>query len=111
MSQPLDHTTSPPDRSVKVPHLVFGLLFLGVAALWALGASGAIPGDRLVYLGPAVLILAGVLGLAASLASGRNRRRRLEPSSPPLDQSPTTYETYQTYDLPPEHDDTTEELR
>ena len=30
----------PVDRSLKVPHLVFGLLFLGFAGLWALGESG-----------------------------------------------------------------------
>ena len=66
---------APADRSVKVPHLVFGLLFLGVAGIWALGASDAISGEHLAILGPAVLILAGVIGLAASLANGRNRRR------------------------------------
>jgi hypothetical protein len=64
----------PADRSVKVPHLVFGLLFLGVAAIWALGASDAIDGEHLAVLAPVVLIGAGVIGLAASLASGRNRR-------------------------------------
>ncbi len=66
---------SPADRSVKVPHLVFGLLFLGVAGIWALGASNAISGEQLAVLGPGVLIVAGVIGLAASLANGRNRRR------------------------------------
>lgn len=64
----------PVDRSVKVPHLVFGLLFLGVAGIWALGTSGLISGERLTILAPAVLIAAGVIGLVASLASGRNRR-------------------------------------
>jgi hypothetical protein len=74
-----DPTFPPPptDRSVKVPHLVFGLLFLGVAGIWALGVSDAISGEHLAVLGPAVLILAGVVGLAASLANGRNRRRRV----------------------------------
>jgi hypothetical protein len=66
----------PVDRTLKVPHLVFGLLFLGFAGLWALGESGAISGERVTILGPAVLVLAGVVGLAASLAAGRNRHRR-----------------------------------
>jgi hypothetical protein len=66
----------PIDRTLKVPHLVFGLLFLGFAGLWALGESGAISGQGVTILGPAVLVLAGVVGLAASLAAGRNRHRR-----------------------------------
>ncbi|MBV9831077.1 MAG: hypothetical protein JOZ82_05735 [Marmoricola sp.] len=73
------HQDTPPpvDRSLKVPHLVFGLLFLGIAGIWAVGQSGVIAGKDLAVLGPAVLILAGVIGLAASLASGRNKRRAL----------------------------------
>ncbi len=66
----------PADRTLKIPHLVFGLLFLGFAGLWALGESGAISGEGVTILGPAVLVLAGVVGLAASLAAGRNRHRR-----------------------------------
>lgn len=70
--------TPPPaaDRSVKIPHLVFGLLFLGVAGIWALVVSDVITEDRLPVLAPAVLIVAGVIGLAASLASTRNRKAR-----------------------------------
>lgn len=66
----------PVDRGLKVPHLVFGLLFLGFAGLWVLGESGAVSGEYVAVLGPAVLILAGLVGLVASLASSRNRRRR-----------------------------------
>lgn len=73
------------DRTLKVPHLVFGLLFLGFASLWALGESGAISGEGVTILGPAVLVLAGVVGLVASLAAGRNRHRRdrVAPEIPP----------------------------
>jgi hypothetical protein len=74
MSDPT-YPQPPADHSVKVPHLVFGLLVLGVAGIWALGASDAISGESLAVLGPGVLIVAGVIGLAASLANGRNRRR------------------------------------
>ena len=68
----------PADRSVKIPHLVFGLLFLGVAGIWALVVTDVITEDTLPILAPAVLIVAGVIGLAVSLASTRNRRQKHE---------------------------------
>jgi hypothetical protein len=71
-----DFHQPPADRSVKVPHLVFGLLFLGVVGVWALVIGDFINEDQLVVLGPGVLIAAGVVGLVASLASSRNRSRR-----------------------------------
>lgn len=74
MSDPT-YTQPPPDRRLKIPHLVFGLLFLGAAAIWALGASDLMSGERLTVLAPAVLVGAGVIGLVASLASGRNQSR------------------------------------
>jgi hypothetical protein len=79
MSEPT-YEQPPVDRTLKVPHLVFGLLFLGFAGLWALGESGVISGEGVTVLGPAVLILAGVVGLVASLASSRNRRRASTPA-------------------------------
>ena len=69
----------PPDHRLKVPHLVFALLFLGLAAVWALVVSDVINEDRLPVVAPVLLIGAGVIGLAASLASGRNRRRTPAP--------------------------------
>lgn len=101
------HPQPPVDRSVKVPHLVFGLLFLGIAVVWALVASEAIDADRLPILAPAVLIVAGVIGLAASLASGRNSRRR----------GPVPWPEQRHDDTTPDHhgandgDENTEELR
>jgi len=71
----------PAERSVKIPHLVFGLLFLGVAGIWALVVTDVITENRLPVLAPAVLIVAGVIGLAASLASTRNRRQKRNQSA------------------------------
>ena len=68
----------PADRSVKITHLVFGLLFLGVAVVWALVVGDVINENDLAVIAPAVLIAAGVIGLATSLASARNRRNRNE---------------------------------
>ena len=114
MSDPT-YPQPPADRSVKVPHLVFGLLFLGVAGIWALGASDAISGEHLAVLGPAVLILAGVVGLAASLANGRNRRRRSVPAAyAPESYDSTEYAdtTYTTTDhVADDGDEPTEEIR
>ena len=76
----------PADHSVKIAHLVFGLLFLGVAAVWALVINDVITEDRLTVIAPAVLIGAGVIGLAASIASTRNRRRpHRGPDTAPLE--------------------------
>lgn len=67
-------TAPVPDRRVKITHLVFALLFLGLAGVWALAESDVITTDRLPVLAPAVLIAAGLIGLVASLVNGRNRR-------------------------------------
>jgi len=98
----------PADRSVKIPHLVFGLLFAGIAGIWALVVSDVINTESLAILAPAVLIVAGVVGLAVSLASGRNRRRK---------QPDTRYDDQQYLDnqdhnpVAPEPDDHTQEIR
>lgn len=72
----MSYDTSPPDRSVKVAHLVFGLFFLGLVGIWTLVQTDVVTGDRLAVLGPGVLIAAGVIGLVASLANSRRSTRR-----------------------------------
>jgi len=120
MSEPTSTYPQPPaDRSVKVPHLVFGLLFLGVAGIWALGASDAISGEHLAVLGPAVLIIAGVVGLAASLANARNRRRSTFPGYAPDSYAADGYDSTTTNSTPvtttdrvaDDGDEHTEEIR
>lgn len=54
----------------SVLHLVVGLVFLGVAALWALSASGAVGSDD-TWLLPGLLVVAGATGLVAALAGSR----------------------------------------
>ena len=98
----------PADRRVKIPHLVFGLLFAGIVGIWVLGTADLISGEHLAVLAPAVLILAGVVGLVASLASTRNRSRSRSRAVAPAASTGATDQTpSQTYD---QHDDT-EEIR
>jgi hypothetical protein len=61
--------------NVRVTHLVFGLLYLGIAAVWLLHARQVLTGDQLALSGPLVLIAAGVIGLGVSLASARRGER------------------------------------
>lgn len=61
-------------HDLDVTSLVFGLIFLGVAATWALVQTELVTLPDLSLLGPAVLIVAGVVGLAATLAKGRRGR-------------------------------------
>jgi len=48
-------------------YLVTGIVFVGIAASWALQASDVIGDDGSRWVLPLVLIIAGVAGLAASL--------------------------------------------
>ena len=100
-----ERTDRPPqDRTVKVPHLVMALLFLGTVAVWALVAGDAIGADEVAFLVPGVLVAAGVLGLLASLASGRNRRRRQSLPTPAAPHAADLRDD-DPWDEPDPHDD------
>ena len=81
---PHDEATLPtagvaPDRTPRahrpsVLHLVIGLVFLGLAALWALSASGAVGSDD-TWLIPGLLVVAGATGLVAAVAGSHRRDR------------------------------------
>ena len=59
---------------VNVGHLVMGVAFLGLTAIWALFESGTIGSDDLRWLMPLPWLAAGVAGLLAVVLSGRRRR-------------------------------------
>lgn len=63
-------------RPTKIPHLVMALLFLGTAAVWALVVTGSLPPAALPYAFPGLLVLAGVIGLAAVVLGNRRRHDR-----------------------------------
>ncbi len=58
---------------VNVTHLVFGLVFLGIAGTWALREAGVIGLDGFRWVLPAILLAAGAAGLVASIARGVGR--------------------------------------
>lgn len=60
-------------RPVSVPHLIFGLIFTGMAAIRIIGeATGAdLPGSAIGF--PIVLIGAGIVGLVATVVNARRR--------------------------------------
>ncbi len=123
MSEPISYSPPgpPPDRGVKVPHLVFALLFLGIAAVWALVITEVVTADGLSFLAPGVLIVAGVIGLVAGFANNRNRRRASLHRPSPEEGSPAANSHPEhTRPLPrtehdpqhdPEHDEPTQEIR
>ena len=67
---PQEGDARPTARRPSVVHLVLGLVFLGLAGLWALAASGVVSSDD-AWLLPGLLVLAGAAGLVAALVTGR----------------------------------------
>lgn len=90
----MSESTNPIDNPVKIGHLVTGLVFLGLAGSWALRAGGAIGGSTVDWLLPAILVGAGVIGLAAMLAGGV---RRGKPG--PDTRGPDRFTSHETDDL------------
>lgn len=68
-------SASEPERRVRIGYLVMGLLFLGIALLSFLGVQDVLSADDFTLAGPIVLIVAGSLGLVASVV---NRARGSE---------------------------------
>jgi hypothetical protein len=79
--------TVPNDTRVKVGHLVTGLVFLGLAGSWALHQAGVIGDVGVGWLMPAILVVAGVIGLLVMFAGSLRRNR------PPNEKYQTTDDT------------------
>lgn len=73
-----DYTPYENDDSqpLSVTHLVFGVIFLGITALWLIAEVADIEAPVLSISGPAILIGAGVVGLVASFLNARRRAAR-----------------------------------
>jgi hypothetical protein len=59
--------------------LVFGLIFVGLAAGWALARANLVAIGDLQFAGPILLIAAGAIGLVVSLRRGRRTADRQTP--------------------------------
>jgi len=60
-------------RPVSIAHLDFGVIFLGAAALWAIGAATGADAPDLALMVPIILIGAGVIGLIGVVVNARRR--------------------------------------
>jgi uncharacterized membrane protein len=66
--------TTPRTHPLNVSYLVVGLVFLGLAASWALREAGVVDLAEVRWLFPLTLVVAGVIGLVAMAAKGLSRR-------------------------------------
>lgn len=66
-------TTVSGRHPVNIGHLVMGVAFAGLMAVWALVASGTVEGEDIRWLLPVPWVLAGVAGLVGLIASDRRR--------------------------------------
>lgn len=58
---------------VNIGHLVMGLAFLGLVVVWAVVQSEIIDEDNIRWLLPVPWVLAGGVGLVASVLAGRRQ--------------------------------------
>lgn len=63
---------------VNIGHLVMGLAFLGLVAVWAVVQGDAIDDDDIRWLLPVPWVLAGGAGLLASILAGRRHAERYD---------------------------------
>lgn len=67
---------------VNVGHLVMGIAFLGIVAIWALVQADVVEGGDIRWLMPVPWVLAGAAGLLAIVVNSRRGRaaERTEPA-------------------------------
>jgi len=66
--------STPPTHPVHVTHLVVGLVFLGIAGSWVLRQAGVVDTSDARWALPLILLVAGAVGLAATVAKSLGRR-------------------------------------
>lgn len=110
-------------HSAHVGHLVMGLAFLGLVAIWAAVQSDWVATDDVRWLLPLPWVFAGAAGLVAAVVSGRRRpqpdhaygysapayrddERTHDPDEPAYATDETAYDEPATHD---HHEDSEEE--
>lgn len=93
-------TTTTKTRPLGVVHLIFGLVFCGIAAIWLIGEANDSDTSDLAAGFPVVLIGAGIIGLAAVLVNQRRAKAQLGSASS------TEYDTTPAPDDQPVEDTT-----
>ena len=85
MSTYTDPTTTPQGGThpVNVGHLVMGLAFLGLVAVWGAIQTDLVATDDVRWLLPLPWVFAGAAGLVALAFAGRRPKRTTEPSEDP----------------------------
>jgi hypothetical protein len=104
-------TTSPRGRHpVNVGHLVMGLAFLGLTAVWGAVQTDLVDSGEVRWLLPLPWVLAGLAGLLAVAFSGRRDRSPAPSPDPPPAPSPGPAAPDETLTDEPTlvHDDTEE---
>ena len=79
--------STPRTHPLNVSYLVVGLVFLGIAASWALREAGVVDLGEVRWLFPLTLLVAGGVGLVAMAAKGLTRREN------PDDEHQSPYDT------------------
>jgi hypothetical protein len=92
-------------RHVSAGHLVFGLIFLGITAIWVVGETSDLEAPALAIWGPVVLIAAGAVGLAATLFNARQARSA---SATPLEDPAADTGVEETPDATHDHSEDTD---
>ncbi len=89
-------------RPVSIPHLIFGVAFTGIAAVWAIGEATNADLPRTAIGFPAVLICAGIVGLVATIVNARRRNQVVAPTTEAARtvEDTTVLETGSTPDAP-----------
>jgi len=76
-----DAPTSRGRHPVNVGHLVMGLAFAGLVAVWALIQSDLVDDDDIRWLLPLPWVVAGAVGLLAAALGGRKHLERPAPDA------------------------------
>ncbi|HEX6874595.1 MAG TPA: hypothetical protein VF165_02965 [Nocardioidaceae bacterium] len=82
--------STPRTHPLNAGYLVIGLIFLGLAASWALRQAGVIDFAEVRWLLPLTLVAAGLVGIVAMTVKGLSRRE-----ADTLEDDPYRHDTYE----------------